>query len=153
MFRHAITVAAIAFAAVGVAPAVASAAPGSPAPTPLVLSAPKPLDLQPQSANGCTGSQVCINVIGSGLHVDAVSGDVNLSGSLKWCGRIEIRITKGGNTYNDKTSPSMCGTAGKSAVYSEQPNASYPDGSRVCVYARTSSGHNPGGPACETVES
>ncbi|MGW2570568.1 hypothetical protein [Streptomyces sp. NPDC001537] len=125
----------------------------SAAPTPATAA-----DVTPQSASGCTGSTVCINVVGSGLHVDSISGGVAVSGGVvdmhKWCGTVEIIISSGGNTYYDKTSPRGCANAVSPYNYSVSPNADYPNGSKVCLHAHTESGWDkPGGPACETVHS
>jgi hypothetical protein len=111
----------------------------------------------PDSATGCAGSSVCINVVGSGLKVDSVSGGVAPSGGAAanntWCGYVWVRGTLNGKTYLNLNSASGCANSLDPYEVSFTLNEDFPNGTKICLGQDTDSGYyNPGGPACETVE-
>jgi hypothetical protein len=112
----------------------------------------------PQSASGCTGSEVCINVNGSALHVNYIDGTIYNDHTSQWCGYIGVTVYKGGTYYTADQSPYLCinGQAGGGDVtyykdWKDSVNRDYPSGSKACAWAYTSSGTSPGGPPCETI--
>jgi hypothetical protein len=107
--------------------------------------------VSPDSASGCGGYQVCIDVNGSGLNVKSVTGTVeSLSGS--WCGYETLRGTIGSATYIYVASPTECLPVFATYKYTWNLNEDFPNGTKMCLGQVTKSGTNPGGPACETIE-
>ena len=113
--------------------------------------------IQPDSASGCAGDSVCIEVAGSGLRVDSVGGGVATPGGAgdvhTWCGYVWVTGTLNGQTYLNLNSVSSCANPFKPYSVSWTLNEDFPNGTKICLGQYTDSGYyNPGGPACETVE-
>ena len=106
----------------------------------------------PDSGSGCTALQVCINVNGTGLNVQSVTGDVYpIIGS--WCGYETLRGTLGTKTYIFVDSPTACKGVGGTYQYTWTLNQNFPNQMKMCLGQVTTSGTNPGGPACLTIHS
>jgi hypothetical protein len=141
---------AVSLALTGASPASAATVTPAAHVSTATVRAASPEPLSSNSASGCAGYEVCIDVVGSGLNVQSVTGTVAPIAS--WCGYETLRGTLNNQTYIFVDSPTACASITSDYQYTWTLNEDFPSGMKICLGQVTKSGTNPGGPACETIE-